>query len=167
MANFCMCFTPWDPSQMAAHPPHSDAGAPNLHMPFFHTTCFRPSIHSGLNNGTLLHCHGCPSSTSIASGAAAAAGLAAHAFCAAGCAGAFLKKPNMLCWLCLALLPACHSLLHFSACSSLLNLLLNSLLRPTTGHHSITDFEMNAFLNQDSYRLLKFVSDLVSIFDTG
>jgi hypothetical protein len=26
---------------------------------------------------------------------------------------------------------------------------------------------MNAFLNQDSYRLLKFVSDLVSIFDTG
>ena len=35
-----------------------------------------------------------------------------------------------------------------------------------TCHHSITDFEM-AFLNQDSYRLLKFVSDLVSIFDTG
>jgi hypothetical protein len=34
-------------------------------------------------------------------------------------------------------------------------------------HHSITDFEINAFLNQDSYRLLKFVSDLVSIFDTG
>ena len=33
--------------------------------------------------------------------------------------------------------------------------------------HSITDFEINAFLNQDSYRLLKFVSDLVSIFDTG
>ena len=30
-----------------------------------------------------------------------------------------------------------------------------------------TDFEINAFLNQDSYRLLKFVSDLVSIFDTG
>ena len=29
-------------------------------------------------------------------------------------------------------------------------------------------FEINAFLNQDSsYRLLKFVSDLVSIFDTG
>jgi len=27
--------------------------------------------------------------------------------------------------------------------------------------------EINAFLNQDSYRLLKFVSDLVSIFDTG
>ena len=26
-------------------------------------------------------------------------------------------------------------------------------------HHSITDFEINAFLNQDSYRLLKFVSD--------
>jgi len=24
-------------------------------------------------------------------------------------------------------------------------------------HHSITDFEINAFLNQDSYRLLKFV----------
>jgi hypothetical protein len=36
-----------------------------------------------------------------------------------------------------------------------------------TCHHSITDFEINAFLNQDSYRLLKFVSDLVSIFDTG
>jgi hypothetical protein len=34
-------------------------------------------------------------------------------------------------------------------------------------HYSITDFEINAFLNQDSYRLLKFVSDLVSIFDTG
>ena len=34
-------------------------------------------------------------------------------------------------------------------------------------HHSITDFEINAFLNQDSYRLLKFVSDIVSIFDTG
>jgi len=33
--------------------------------------------------------------------------------------------------------------------------------------HSITDFEINAFLNQDSYRLLKFVSDLVTIFDTG
>jgi hypothetical protein len=33
--------------------------------------------------------------------------------------------------------------------------------------HSVTDFEINAFLNQDSYRLLKFVSDLVSIFDTG
>jgi len=28
-------------------------------------------------------------------------------------------------------------------------------------------FEINAFLNKDSYRLLKFVSDLVSIFDTG
>jgi len=28
-------------------------------------------------------------------------------------------------------------------------------------------FEINAFLNQNSYRLLKFVSDLVSIFDTG
>jgi len=37
----------------------------------------------------------------------------------------------------------------------------------TSCHHSITDFEINAFLNQDSYRLLKFVSDLVSIFDTG
>ena len=36
-----------------------------------------------------------------------------------------------------------------------------------TCHHSITDFEINAILNQDSYRLLKFVSDLVSIFDTG
>ena len=34
-------------------------------------------------------------------------------------------------------------------------------------HHSITDFEINAFLNQDSYRLLKLVSDLVSIFDNG
>ena len=34
-------------------------------------------------------------------------------------------------------------------------------------HHSITDFEINAFLNQDSYRLLNFVSDLVSVFDTG
>ena len=30
-----------------------------------------------------------------------------------------------------------------------------------TFHHSITDFEINAFLNQDSYRLLKFVSDLL------
>ena len=36
-----------------------------------------------------------------------------------------------------------------------------------TCHHSITDFKINAFLNQDSYRLLKFVSDLDSIFDTG
>jgi len=36
-----------------------------------------------------------------------------------------------------------------------------------TCHHSITDFEINAFLNQDSYSLLKFVSDLVSIFDSG
>jgi len=34
-------------------------------------------------------------------------------------------------------------------------------------HHSITDFEINAFLNQDSYRLRKFASDLVSIFDTN
>eukprot|EP00967_Tisochrysis_lutea_P101092 scaffold151423_cov15-Tisochrysis_lutea.AAC.1 len=34
-------------------------------------------------------------------------------------------------------------------------------------HHTITDSEINAFLNQDSYRLLRFVSDLVSIFDTG
>ena len=34
-------------------------------------------------------------------------------------------------------------------------------------HHTITDSEVNAFLNQDSYRLLRFVSDLVSIFDTG
>ena len=34
-------------------------------------------------------------------------------------------------------------------------------------HHSITGFMINAFLNQDSYRLLKFVSDLVSNFDTG
>jgi len=32
-----------------------------------------------------------------------------------------------------------------------------------TCHHSITDFEINAFLNQDSYRLLKFLSDLVLI----
>ena len=34
-------------------------------------------------------------------------------------------------------------------------------------HHTVTDFEISAFLNQDSYRLLRFVSDLVSIFDTG
>lgn len=34
-------------------------------------------------------------------------------------------------------------------------------------HHTVTDFEINAFLNQDSYRLLRFVSDLVSFFDTG
>jgi len=34
-------------------------------------------------------------------------------------------------------------------------------------HHGITDFEINAFLNQNSHRLLKFVSDLISIFDTG
>ena len=35
-------------------------------------------------------------------------------------------------------------------------------------HHSITDYEINAFLlNQDSYRLLKSVSELVLIFDTG
>ena len=45
-----------------------------------------------------------------------------------------------------------------------LNLLIYSFL---ACHHCITDFEINAFLNQDSYRLLKFVSDLVSIFDTG
>jgi hypothetical protein len=32
---------------------------------------------------------------------------------------------------------------------------------------SITDFEINAFLNQDSFRLLKLMSDLVSILDTG
>jgi len=38
---------------------------------------------------------------------------------------------------------------------------------PLACHHSITDFEINTFLNQDSYRLLKFVSDLVSILDTG
>ena len=38
---------------------------------------------------------------------------------------------------------------------------------PFLTYHRITDFEINAFLNQDSYRLLKFVSDLVSIFDTG
>ena len=34
-------------------------------------------------------------------------------------------------------------------------------------HHSITDFEINAFPNQDSYRLFKFVSDLISTCDTG
>jgi len=34
-------------------------------------------------------------------------------------------------------------------------------------HHSITVFEINAFLNQDSCRLLKFVSELISIFDTS
>lgn len=34
-------------------------------------------------------------------------------------------------------------------------------------HHSITDSEINNFLNQDSFRFIRFVSDLVSIFDTG
>jgi len=100
----------------------------------------------------------CTPSTSIASGAAAsgagaaAAGLAAHAFCAAGCAGALLKKPNMLCWPCLALLPACHSLLHFSACSSLLILMLNSLLQPTTGHFrsSIMTFQTECYPQSSS-----------------
>jgi len=38
---------------------------------------------------------------------------------------------------------------------------------PFLACHSITDFEINAFMNQDSSRLLKFLSDLVSIFDTG
>ena len=54
----------------------------------------------------------CTPSTSIASGVAAsgaAAGLTAHAFCAAGCAGALLKKPNMLCWPCLPAIPFCTS----------------------------------------------------------
>ena len=31
-----------------------------------------------------------------------------------------------------------------------------------TCHHSITDFEIYAFLNQDPYRLLKFVSERFS-----
>jgi len=44
---------------------------------------------------------------------------------------------------------------------------LNIFLSWIVISHSITDFEINAFLNQDSYRLLKFVSDLVSIFDIG
>ena len=49
------------------------------------------------------------------------------------------------------------------------SLILTALMCDTieTCHHSITDFEINALLNQDSYRLLKFVSDLVLIFDTG
>ena len=46
-------------------------------------------------------------------------------------------------------------------------LLLRALNFFLSYHHSITDFEINAILNQDSYRPLKFVSDLVSIFDTG
>jgi hypothetical protein len=49
-----------------------------------------------------------------------------------------------------AFAPSCSEFFPFLAC-----------------HNSITDFEINAFLIQDSYRLLKFVSDLVSIFDTG
>ena len=31
----------------------------------------------------------------------------------------------------------------------------------------MTDHEINAFLNQDSCRLIKFLSELVSIFDAG
>jgi len=73
-----------------------------------------------------------PSSTSTASGAAAA-GLAAHAFCAAGCAGALLKMPNMLCWLCLALLIAC---LPFpSALLSMLIPVKSTAELPFTTHH--------------------------------
>jgi len=34
-------------------------------------------------------------------------------------------------------------------------------------HHNVTDSEINDFLNQDFFRLHRFVSDLVSIFDTG
>jgi len=150
---------------MAAHPPHSDAGA-KLHSVLpCHTSM------QGANAGMLTACKlglacsdvfACTPSTSIVSGAAAsggggaaaaaAAGLAAHAFCAAGCAGALLKKPNMLCWPCLALLPACHSLLHFSACSSLLNLLLNFLLQPTTGHSrsSILTFQTECYPQSSS-----------------
>jgi len=80
----------------------------------------------------------CTLSTSIASGAAASgagagAGAAAAAAAAAAAGCALLKKPNMLCCPCLALLPAPHSLLHFSACTSLLNLLLNSLYNPPLG----------------------------------
>ena len=41
-----------------------------------------------------------------------------------------------------------------SMCFSSASVLINSFL---ACHHSITDFEINAFLNQDSYRLLKFV----------
>ena len=68
--------------------------------------------HAGCDAGMLTACKlglagsdasACTPSTSIVSGAAAsgggaaaAAGLAAHTFCAAGCAGALLKKPNML-----------------------------------------------------------------------
>ena len=33
--------------------------------------------------------------------------------------------------------------------------------------HSITDSEVNSFLNQDSFKLFSFLSDLVSFFDTG
>ena len=34
-------------------------------------------------------------------------------------------------------------------------------------YHSVTDSEINAFLNQNSIRLQRFLSDLVSIFDIG
>jgi hypothetical protein len=43
---------------------------------------------------------------------------------------------------------------------SCVRLILRAPLPFLACHHSITDFEINAFLNQDSYRLLKFVSDL-------
>jgi len=33
--------------------------------------------------------------------------------------------------------------------------------------HNITDSEVNLFLNQDSFRLFRFLSDLVSLVDTG
>ena len=49
-----------------------------------------------------------------------------------------------------AFAPSSSEFIHFLAC-----------------HHSITDFEINAFLNYYSYRLPKFLSDLVLILDTG
>jgi len=55
----------------------------------------------------------------------------------------------------------------YSCVTLTLTLTLQALNLFLTCHHSITDIEINAFLNQASYRLLKFVSDLVSIFDTG
>ena len=66
----------------------------------------------------------------------------------------YATETSIVCYKCFgcrrAFAPSSSEVLSFLAC-----------------HHSITDFEINAFLNQDSYRHLKFVSNLVSVFDTG
>jgi len=75
----------------------------------------------------------------------------------------FLLQVSEVCELCMRYRDLFEGMFK-TACVCSFELWIYSFL---TCHNSITVFEINAFLNQDSYRLLKFVLDLVSIFDTG